>query len=313
MRKALGWLMLVIGVSGIAISFTGLIAGRRLVASLEQSLHRNLTLTIDSLDTVRQSLIVTRSTVQQLEVALETAHQAADSASNTISETQPLLTDGSQVVTRDVPHSIETFQSSLPALIEVAGAVDSAMRTLSAFRINRSILGFPLNFDLGVDYDPDVPFDQSVAELGATLEGVPQELRALEDTIETTNDNLQTISQDISDLGTDLEDINESIKEAQPIVDEYMTIVTDLSDSARRSRLLLDRQMAPVNLAITLLTIWFGLAQIAPLYLGWELVAGHRRQPFVHGDEVVAIAESTKTEHTSTLDRAGDQTVGQDG
>jgi hypothetical protein len=272
-----------------------------------------LTLTIDSLDTVRQSLIVTRDTVEQLEVGLDTARQAANSASRAISDTEPLLTDGSQVVTRDVPHSIETFQSSLPALIEVAGAVDSAMRTLSAFRINRSILGFPLSFDLGVDYDPDIPFDQSVAELGATLEGVPQELRALEDTIDTTNDNLQTISQDISELGTDLEDINESINEVQPIVDQYIMIVTNLSDSARRSRLLLDRQMAQIDVALTVLTIWFGLAQIAPLYLGWEIVSGGRRQPSAPGAEVVAVTQSAATELLPTGDRSGEQAVGQDG
>ena len=159
------------------------------------------------------------------------------------------------------------------------------MRTLSAFNVSRTILGLPLSFDLGVDYDPEIPFDQSVEELGATLEGMPQKLRDLQQTIDTTQDNLQTISQDLSELGADLEGVQDNIDEAQPLIDDYITIVTDLADSARQSRLLLDRQMAQANLVLTVAMIWLALAQAAPLYLGWELVSGARWRSAAFADE----------------------------
>ncbi|MFW6098221.1 MAG: hypothetical protein ACOC9Z_09085 [Chloroflexota bacterium] len=288
MRKALGWLMLAIGVSGIILSIVGVITGRQLIDAIGASIGGNLTTTVDSLDTVRETLVLTRSTVAQLETGLETAEESASNVSTAISESRPLLTESSRIVTGDVPESIETFQESLPALIEVSAAMDNTLRTLSAFRIDRSILGIPLNFDLGVDYDPDVPFDQSVRELGESLDGMPEQLRSLEQYIETTDENLLTMSEDLARLSADLENINSTMDEVEPLINEYITIVTEVADNARESRLLLDRQLAQAKLVVTIIMIWFGLLQVAPIYLGWELVSGRRETRLLNEPEDVS-------------------------
>lgn len=268
--------MLAIGLSGIFLSILGVVSARRLVNALGQTLQANMTLTIESLDTVRETLLLTKSTVAQLEAGLATAEETAANVSAALAETGPLLVEGSQVVTEEVPASIETLQESMPALIEVSGAIDRTLRTLSAFNISRTILGIPLSFDLGVSYDPDVPFDQSVRELGDSLEGMPQQLRGLEATIETTSQNLQMVSDDLSRLGTDLETLNQTLDEAAPLVDEYIGIVTELGDNTRQSRRLIERQVAQARLVVTVILIWFGFLQIAPIYLGWELIRGRR-------------------------------------
>lgn len=276
MRKVLGWLMLVIGVSGIFLSILGIISGRQLVDAIGDSLRSNMTLTIDSLDTVRETLVLTKTTVAELETGLETATETAGSVSVALAETGPLLVESSLVVTQDVPQSIETLQDSMPGLIEVSGAIDSTLRTLSGFAVSRTILGIPLSFDLGVEYDPDIPFDQSVRELGASLEGMPQQLRGLEDVLDTTNENLQVISQDLGRLGADLEGMNANLDEVGPLIDEYINIVTEIGDNTRQSRSLLAGQLQQAKLVLTLIMIWFGLLQIAPIYLGWELIHGRR-------------------------------------
>lgn len=288
MRKALGWLMLAIGVSGIILSIVGVITGRQLVDAIGASIRGNLTTTVDSLDTVRETLVLTRSTVAQLEIGLETAEESASNVSTAISESRPLLTESSRIVTGDVPESIETFQESLPALIEVSAAMDNTLRTLSAFSIDRRILGIPLNFDLGVNYDPEVPFDQSVRELGESLDGMPEQLRSLEQYIETTDENLSIMSEDLARLSADLENINSTMDEVEPLINEYITIVTEVADNARESRLLLDRQLAQAKLVVTIIMIWFGLLQVAPLYLGWELVSGHRETRLLKKPDVVS-------------------------
>lgn len=280
--------MLAIGVSGIILSIVGVITGRQLVDAIGASIRGNLTTTVDSLDTVRETLVLTRSTVAQLEIGLETAEESASNVSTAISESRPLLTESSRIVTGDVPESIETFQESLPALIEVSAAMDNTLRTLSAFSIDRRILGIPLNFDLGVNYDPEVPFDQSVRELGESLDGMPEQLRSLEQYIETTDENLSIMSEDLARLSADLENINSTMDEVEPLINEYITIVTEVADNARESRLLLDRQLAQAKLVVTIIMIWFGLLQVAPLYLGWELVSGHRETRLLKKPDVVS-------------------------
>lgn len=199
-----------------------------------------------------------------------------DNVSIAIDDTRPLLQQSSSVTTEQLPASIEAFQETMPALVEVAGTIDDTLRTLDAFNVRRSILGIPLDFDLGVEYDPEVPFDESVSDLGASLEGVPQQLRSLRQHIETTNDNLRTMSRNVSSISSDLGTINSSISRVEPLLDEYIAIITELSDSTRQARLLLQRQIGQVKFVLTVAMIWLGLTQIAPLYLGWELATGRR-------------------------------------
>lgn len=276
MRKALGIVILATGVLGIILSIAGIIAGRRLVDSMGQGLQSNLTTTLDSLETVKETLILTKLTVGQLSEGLSTVEDTMDNVSIAIDDTRPLLQQSSSVTTEQLPASIEAFQETMPALVEVAGTIDDTLRTLDAFNVRRSILGIPLDFDLGVEYDPEVPFDESVSDLGASLEGVPQQLRSLRQHIETTNDNLRTMSRNVSSISSDLGTINSSISRVEPLLDEYIAIITELSDSTRQARLLLQRQIGQVKFVLTVAMIWLGLTQIAPLYLGWELATGRR-------------------------------------
>ena len=276
MRKVLGIVMLAIGVSGVILSVIGTIVGRRLVSDVGEGLHANLTLTLDSLTTVNESLILTKSTVSRLSEGLATVEETAENVSVAIDDSRPLLRQASTVTTQRVPESIETFQEGLPALIDVAATVDETLRTLNSFNIDRSILGIPLSFDLGVDYDPEVPFDESVEELGASLEGMPEQLRSLEESMSVTDDNMRTISRNVSEIGHDLSAINAEIADIGPLLDEYISRVTEISDSIRQARLIVRQQLDQMRLVVTVVMVWFGLMQVAPLYLGWELVMGHR-------------------------------------
>ena len=53
-----------------------------------------------------------------------------------------------------------------------------------------SVLG--LNYSLGVDYNPNVPFDDTVLTLGESLDGLPESLRSLQTYADETNQNLDT-------------------------------------------------------------------------------------------------------------------------
>ncbi|HSM58794.1 MAG TPA: hypothetical protein VK879_21750 [Candidatus Sulfomarinibacteraceae bacterium] len=276
MRRVLGIVMVAIGLSGIILSVAGLIAGHRFVDAIGAGLQTNLTLTVESLETVKETLILTKATVRQLDQGLSAVQETADNVSVAIDDTRPLLQQASIVTTQEIPQSIEAFQEAMPALREVASTIDDTMRTLDSFNVERSILGIPLSFDLGVEYNPEVPFDESVDQIGESLEGVPEQLRSLEEHIDLTGRNLQAISRNVSDIARNLGAINTIITDVEPLLDDYIAIITELSDSARQSRLMLQRQMDQVKIAVTIVMVWFGLTQVAPLYLGWELLTGRR-------------------------------------
>lgn len=277
-RRFLGLLMLLIGVGGIGIAVFGARLGHQLVDRVGSNFERTLKLTSDSLETVSETLALAKSSIADVNTVVTTAGSTADNLAETVDDTRPLLGQISTVATDQVPDSLEAVQDAFPSLEQVAGVIDRTLVTLNSFRIDEEIFGFNIQYDLGIDYEPEIPFDQSVRELGEGLEGIPESLRAMESYITVTSDNLETVSQDIRTLADELETVNGRLTEFDPLLDEYLVMVTNINDSTRQMRAQIQAETERLKKGITLAMVWLALTQIAPLYLGWELVAG-RREP----------------------------------
>lgn len=276
MRRIIGAAMLLIGVTGIALSIVGTILSRQLVDDIGAGMETSLTLTAQSLETVEDTLILTRVMIGQVNDGIYTVEETAITLGRTLSETEPLLTQVIQVAARDIPNSLEAVEEALPNVVEVAGSIDSTLRLLSALQVERRILGVPLRFDLGIHYEPTVPFDESVALVGDSLEGMPEQLRSLEDSLETANSNLAGISDNVYALANDLETINQSVAQILPLLDEYQRLIVETGDIVRQTRANIQNQVASAKLILTIIFVWAGLTQAAPIYLGNELLWGRR-------------------------------------
>lgn len=275
-RRFLGVLMLVIAFGGVVLAVFGVRVGHRLVDNVATNFDQTLQLTSQSLDTVSETLVLAKSSIADVNAVMATAETTADNLSQTVSDTRPLLGQISTVAATQVPDSLETIQEAFPSLEQVAGVIDQTLVTLNRFRIDEQLLGLNIQYDLGIDYAPEVPFDQSVRELGDGLEGLPESLRTLQVYINVTNSNLQTVSQDIRTLADDLNTVNGRINELDPILDEYIALVTSTNDSTRQLRAQIEDEAQKVKNGITLVLVWLAITQVAPLYLGWELVTNGR-------------------------------------
>lgn len=274
--RVIGVILLLVGIVGIGIAVAGVMFGFQAVDALGEALGETLTLTSDSLATVKDTLLLTKESVAQTGQAIGTVAETTDSVSQLLADTQPLLDDVSQVATENVPDSLEAVQGAVPNLVSVAGAVDSALETLSRFQFERTILGVSIGFDLGVDYDPEAPYDESVALIGESLEGVPENLRGLQVHLDTANDNLSTISDNMQALTENLSGIEGSVEEVGPLLDEYVSLVARIDDSIDETRANLDSQLQTMKTGIIVLFVWFGVNQLVPLYLGGDLLTDGR-------------------------------------
>lgn len=277
-RRFLGLLMLLIGLGGIGIAVVGARLGHQLVDRVAINFEETLQRTSDSLDLVSETLALAKSSIADVNAVVDTAGTTADNLATSVADTRPLLGQISVVATDQVPDSLESVQNAFPSLEQVAGVIDRTLVTLNSFRIDETILGLNIQYDLGIDYEPEIPFDQSVRELGEGLEGIPESLRAMEEYITVTSDNLETVSQDIRTLADDLETVNGRINEFDPLLDEYLVMVTNINDNTRQMRAQIEEESANLKQGITLVMVWLALTQVAPLYLGWELIAGRRER-----------------------------------
>ncbi|HID87829.1 MAG TPA: hypothetical protein EYP55_10715 [Anaerolineae bacterium] len=275
-RRLLGVAMLLIGLAGIALSITGAINSRRIIDDMGRSLETTLALTSENLDTAKEALVLAKTTVAQVNEGLDTVESAAINVSQTISETRPLLNQVAQVASRDLPESIEALQSALPDMTQAAAIIDDTLTTLSNLRIDEKILGVPIHFDLGIEYAPEVPFEESVRRIGDSLKDIPPRLRDLEGYVGVTDVNLEAISEDFAALSKDLDALNDGIADVEPLLDEYIHAATEASDLIQQARATLSGELNTVKRVVLIVMVWIGLTQIVPLYLGWRLVSGRR-------------------------------------
>lgn len=275
-KRILGGLMLVSGLVGIGIAVAAAVLLPRLLDNVVAQLDNNLQLTTGSLETVADSLLLAQETLGDVDTTLVTVEDNLDALGQAVKDSGPLLDQITAVTSEDLPQSIETVQASIPDVAQVAAAVDDTLTTLNSFRIDQTILGFDINYDLGVDYDPTQPFDETILDLGESLDGLPASLRSLRVYIGVTRNNLNTISQGMFTMADDVAVLNGRLDEVDPLLTEYLQIITETTDRSRALRTQLNTELATMKRLVWIGMVWLALSQLAPLYLGWELLTNRR-------------------------------------
>jgi ABC-type transporter Mla subunit MlaD len=280
-KRILGLIMLLTGFTILALSLAGAYYVGDRLSALSEALRGSLDLASQSLDAARATLATVEGVVGDLGGSLDTAVQATANASRTLSDSRPLIDNVATVTTQEVPEAVEGIQDALPNIIQVAGAVDTALVALSALNIDRTInLPFggsiPLRFDLGIDYNPSAPFDDTLRGFQTSLDGLPESLRGLEEDLRLTNDNLASLAADLQATSDNLTTINTRVGEIAPLLAQYTALIDQLDAAIVQMEGDLDRQIDLLRIGVPTLLVFLALSQLAPLYLGWELLTGQR-------------------------------------
>jgi hypothetical protein len=280
-RRILGLIILltalvILGSSVYAAYFVG-----DALAELGAGIRDNLALAGQSLDTARNTLALSRDTFSDVNGGLGSAIAATANASRTVGDSRPLIDNVGVVVTQEVPEAVEGIQNALPNMIEVAGGIDSTLRTLSSIGIDRTInLPFggsiPLQFDLGIDYAPSVPFDNTLRGFQASLDGLPESMRGLETDLQTTSANLGALATDLQAASDNLGVINSRVGEVLPLIDQYLALADQAGAAIDRVDANIETQLEVLRLGSIAVLVFLALSQLAPLYLGWEMLTGRR-------------------------------------
>lgn len=270
LKRITAIVFLLIAILGLAIAIGGIYYSGKVINDIGAGLETTMDLTLESLDTMTESLELTKNTIGQFGDSLDTVSQVAINVSQTISYTRPTVDQVTVVATQDVPASLETIQAAIPNVAEAAGVVDDTLRLLSAFKLERQVFGIPLNFDLGINYEPENPLDETLLALGDGLEGVPEELRGLQPNMEAASENLAVIGQNLDVIGQDLDQMITFVSDFEILLDEYLSLIGDTKDLVNQTKDQLSEQIGTVKLFAAAVFIWLALFQIVPLYLAYD-------------------------------------------
>lgn len=255
----LGRLFTTVGIAGLIGATILAVLGVIAVWSVAGAMDRSLTVTATAIAAADDTVTLAAQTVAIVSDSFDTLVPAASLAAGSFEDAASVIADTSTVVTVDVPNALDAVLDAMPAIETAAGIIDTTLGALSFF---------------GVDYDPDVPFDEAVAQVAAGIEPLPEQLRAQAEPLEDLASDFEEFGTASAVIAGDLEALQTQLDTASRVLTEYAATTADASLVVADVQDDLGWQRWLMSVAVVLAALVLAALQIVPLTLGSRLRAG---------------------------------------
>ncbi len=266
LTRIVGIALVVAGVAGLvfaigAMFFLAQVEKNIVSVAQEQValMDQALSATRDGLDVAEESLLGAVSTVKTLETTMS-------GVGDTVGSSVPAIENVSTMVGVKLPATIEATQETLESVAASSKTIDNVLGVMSAI----PLLGLAA-------YEPDVPLSEGFENIAASLDGIPESLRLTQVQLATTNDNLAGLEESFDTMADNIGQIAVSIGNAQAVLQQYKGVIEQLQATMSWVSSSLPVWINWLRLGVSLLLVWLGIAQLALITQGWELVGRSRR------------------------------------
>lgn len=258
LNAILGITLIITGVGGMLFSIAGIAGVWYFRPQALENLTANLQLASNALTTTSEGLEVANSSLSMTIESLDRLDQAITASGEALDSTTPMITSLTTLTRSELPATVETARTSLSSAQESARIIDSFLSALS--------------FLPGIDYNPEVPLNESLAAVAASLDPIPESLETIETSLDTTGDNLQAIQSDMELMAADVREIRSGLQEAEQVIDRYQGLTGDLQVRVDRTQRRLPTQVRAAAWALTFALIWAFFTQVSVLVQGFTLL-----------------------------------------
>lgn len=227
--------------------------GLLLTKSLGDDVRSTVSVTQSALEAINQTIEAVDEVAAETAASLESASASVDSASVTVEGAVDAIEQFTDFLDEDLPATIESIQTSMPAAIQTANAIDGALSALSFF---------------GVDYDPEEPFGESLSRVNTALASLPAELRGQSESLRQLIPSAEELVVETGDLSESMGELTESLAGFTTLTESYEAtlieaqVAIDRTDDSVESSLWLIRALI-IGMAVAGVAIGMSLIVIA--------------------------------------------------
>lgn len=254
-----GVIYIVGAIFGLIISLGGLVV----LWSTRHSVTTQLTGTVElvgrTLSATHDTITVTATTLRQASTDLDAATKIVGDVSNTLENSSGLIRSSADLVGNNMVGFVTKTQTSLRSVQTSAKVVDDFLRIVSSI---------PL---IGSGYKPDVPLQDSIANVNKSLEPLPDAFTRMRRDLEVSARNVDTLKTEVEGLTTQIQAIQTSLTEAQRVIDQYQGILADMQQRYDHFQARLPLLLNTLYLGLTFVLIWIFINQLGMLIHGIEM------------------------------------------
>jgi hypothetical protein len=254
--------LIIAGLAGLVFSAIGVVAAATVEQQVEARLMEQVELADRTLMATAEALVVADDTLTQAAAAASGLEALASGMGAAIDGTTPTLDAVAGMVGEQLPATIKITQDTLATIVETTQVVDNVMALVTSI---------PL---LGLEsYQPEVPLSSGVMDVASSLDGIPQSLVEAQEGLLSASDGLASMQSDIEGISSEVGQISSTLLSSKAVIQEYQIVVGELQAQVGVLREGLPGWLTAARWGLTLMLIWFGIAQLGLITWGWELFA----------------------------------------
>lgn len=196
----------------VILSVIGVAIGLIMMQSLSRDVRASTMVSNSALDAIGQTIETIDGVADGTSASLDSTSASVSSASSTLDGAVTAIEGVADFLDEELPATLDSIQMSMPAAIQTANAVDGTLRALSF---------------VGVDYDPEEPFGESLSRVNTALSSLPDEIRIQSETLRLLIPSAEQLSADTDSLSTSLDDLREALAGFTSLTETYETTISD--------------------------------------------------------------------------------------
>ena len=184
------------GLATALLSVFGLVLGLFLVESLSSDFRSSVSVSQSAIDAISETIEAVDDVADGTSQSLSSASTSVSGVSSTVDATASAIEGVADFLDQELPETLESVSTAMPAAIQAANAVDGTLRALSLF---------------GVDYDPEEPFGESLSRIETALAALPDQLRTQSATLRLLIPSAAGLAEEAENLSVSIEGLTDSL------------------------------------------------------------------------------------------------------
>lgn len=254
-RQRFGRILVIAGLIGVLGALVAGVAGwilaGRATRTVTETLEPISGIVVNLSETVDASLVM----VDRTTAAIESIESATRSTGGTLDSVSQVIGDTAAIVEGSVAESLDSAVDTLPALVDTGRVIDGTMRTLSL---------------VGVDYDPEVPLDESIAQLERSLRPLPDQLRDQVTLLTEVQDDVEQIALDAESLASVMLQARLDLTAVEEVLESASENAATAARRVEEIRSDVDTYDTLARIVVVALTVALLAAASAPLIIGFH-------------------------------------------
>jgi hypothetical protein len=255
-KRSLGVVFVVIAAVSLVISAGGIIALWGAKPAVTTALEDTFQLVSETAVTTQQALNVADQALQDAAKTIAVLSGSMTSLAKSMGGAQDALTSVTQLVQTDLPKTIDTAQTALESAAATAKVVDNFLSGISRISF------------LNINYNPDVPLDQAITNIGDSLNNLPETLNKIGGDLANVNGSMPGMVKAINGLGDTIDSITTTLDKAQTVIKEYAVQLARASAAVQQISNGVPTYVTLFIAVLTFIMLWIVAVQLIVLAIG---------------------------------------------